>query len=84
MKRAPAQPTDQVAGKPGWRSRIGLQRLRRRMAVRDWLAIVAALILLALALGWQNGLGRLDQTLYDKLLSASAQPHRDDIIIIAI
>ena len=54
------------------------------MAVRDWLSIVAGLILLALALGWQNGLGRLDQTLYDKLLSATAQPHRDDIIIIAI
>ena len=54
------------------------------MAVRDWLALVVGLVLLAMALGWQNGLGRLDQTLYDKLLSATAQPHRDDIIIIAI
>ena len=54
------------------------------MAVRDWLALVVGLMLLALTLGWQNGLGRLDQTLYDKFLSATTPPHRDDIIIIAI
>ena len=84
MKRVAAQPAGEPAGRHGWRNRLGLQRLRRRMAVRDWLALVAGLMLLALALGWQNGLGRLDQTLYDKLLSATAQPHRDDIIIIAI
>ena len=42
------------------------------------------LVSLALALGWQNGLGRLDQALYDKFLSASAQQGRDDIIIVGI
>ncbi|MBC7413982.1 MAG: CHASE2 domain-containing protein [Herminiimonas sp.] len=54
------------------------------MALRDWLSLAIALVLLALALGWQNGLGRLDQALYDKFLSAIDQPRRDDIILIAI
>ena len=85
MTRTAAQPAPgQDAGRRNWRSRVGLQRLRRRMAVRDWLTLVVGLMLLAMALGWQNGLGRLDQTLYDKFLSATDQPHRDDIIIVAI
>jgi CHASE2 domain-containing sensor protein/signal transduction histidine kinase len=54
------------------------------MALRDWLALALLLTALAGVLGWQNGLGRLDQTLYDKFLSAIAQPRHDDIIIIAI
>lgn len=56
----------------------------RRVALREWLTILAAMLLLSLALGWQNGLGRLDQTLYDQFISASGRPARDDIIIIAI
>ncbi|CAN5203182.1 CHASE2 domain-containing protein [soil metagenome] len=56
----------------------------QRVALREWLAILVAMLVLALGLGWQNGLGRLDQTLYDKLVSASSRPARDDIIIVAI
>jgi CHASE2 domain-containing sensor protein/signal transduction histidine kinase len=54
------------------------------MALRDWLTLALLLTALAGVLGGQNGLGRLDQTLYDKFLGAIAQPHHDDIIIIAI
>ena len=75
----PAQP-----GRRSWRTRLFLTRLTRRMALRDWLSLVMALLLLALALGWQNGLGRLDQTLYDKFLSTIDQPRRDDIILVTI
>jgi CHASE2 domain-containing sensor protein/signal transduction histidine kinase len=56
----------------------------QRLAVREWLAIFTGMLLLALCLGWQNGLGRLDQTLYDEFVSASSRPARDDIIIVAI
>ena len=73
-----------AASRSGSHVRGGLRRLTRRMAMRDWLALVTVLALLALALGWQNGLGRLDQTLYDKFLSASRQPTHDNIIIVAI
>ena len=54
------------------------------MALSEWLSLMLALAMLALLLGWQNGLGRLDQTLYDKFVSAIDQPRRDDIIVIAI
>lgn len=56
----------------------------RRLALREWLALFAGMLLLAGGLGWQNGLGRLDQTLYDKFVSAHGRPARDDIIIVAI
>ena len=46
--------------------------------------LVIALVAIALLGGWQNGLGRLDQTLYDQFLTSIDQPRRDDIIIIAI
>lgn len=61
-----------------------LSSLMRRVALREWLSLLAALLLLALGLGWQNGLGRLDQTLYDQLVSFNGRPARDDIIIVAI
>lgn len=61
-----------------------ISSLMRRVALREWLAILAAMLILALGLGWQNGLGRLDQTLYDKLVSANGRAARDDIIIVAI
>lgn len=83
----PPAPLDPPAGRHTWRSRAGLHRmlrLRRRMALRDWLALALLLTILAGVLGWQNGLGRLDQTLYDKFLGAITQPRHDDIIIIAI
>lgn len=44
------------------------------------------LMMLAVAagLGWQNGLGRIDQTWYDLLIASSGRPARNDIIIVAI
>ena len=69
---------------------ISPQKLRwrspwlRRLALREWLALFAGMLLLAGGLGWQNGLGRLDQTLYDKFVAAHGRPARDDIIIVAI
>jgi CHASE2 domain-containing sensor protein/signal transduction histidine kinase len=58
--------------------------LVRRLAVREWFAMLAGMLLLAGLLGWQNGLGRLDLTLYDQFLSSTQRPARDDIIIVAI
>lgn len=58
--------------------------LVRRLAVREWLTILLVLVALAGALGWQNGLGRLDQTLYDEFISLNSRPAREDIIIVAI
>ena len=58
--------------------------LTRRVALREWFAILCALLGLAVLLGLQNGLGRLDQTLYDQFLSTAGRPARDDIIIVAI
>jgi CHASE2 domain-containing sensor protein/signal transduction histidine kinase len=58
--------------------------LVRRLAVREWFAILAGMLLLAGCLGWQNGLGRLDLTLYDQFLSSNGRPARDDIIIVSI
>lgn len=56
----------------------------RRLSVREWFAILTAMLLLAGILGWQNGLGRFDLTLYDQFVSANHRPAREDIIIVAI
>lgn len=56
----------------------------RRLALREWLVLFVGLLLLAATLGWQNGLGRLDQSLYDFFLSFNNSQPRDDIIIVAI
>ena len=57
----------------------------RRLALREWLMLFIGLLTLAIALGWQNGLGRLDQSLYDLFLSIDDnKPVREDIIIVAI
>lgn len=82
--RAPENLPDRPGHAQKWHLRLRLHGLTRRMALRDWIALVVTLTALALALGWQNGLGRLDQALYDKFLSATPQPAHDDIIIIAI
>ncbi len=80
-----ASPAQHVhRGRRGRAGRLLLGRMTRRMALRDWLYLMLALAVLALALGWQNGLGRLDQTLYDKFVSSIEQPRRDDIILVAI
>ena len=61
-----------------------LSPLVRRLALREWLMLFIGLLMMALVLGWQNGLGRLDQSLYDLFLSVDSKPVREDIIIVAI
>jgi CHASE2 domain-containing sensor protein/signal transduction histidine kinase len=56
----------------------------RQVALREWCLIAILLLWAAIALGMQNGLGRLDQTLYDRFASMMSRPARDDIIIVAI
>jgi len=58
--------------------------LIRQAAQRQWIALTAALCALALLLGWQNGLGRLDQTLYDAAIVAHPRASNEDVVIIAI
>jgi CHASE2 domain-containing sensor protein len=58
--------------------------LVRRLAVREWFVILGMMLLLAGILGWQNGLGRFDLTLYDQFISSNGRPARDDIIIVSI
>ncbi len=58
--------------------------LIRQAARRQWAALTAALLALALLLGWQNGLGRLDQTLYDAAIVAHPRASNDEVVIIAI
>lgn len=54
------------------------------IALREWAILSFLLAALTLALASLNGLGRLDQTLYDHLLQANTRAARDDIIIVAI
>ncbi len=56
----------------------------RLIALREWLAISLLLVLMTAGMAWLNGLGRLDQTLYDRFMQASPYPARSDIIIVAI
>jgi CHASE2 domain-containing sensor protein/signal transduction histidine kinase len=58
--------------------------LTRRVVLREWIAILVAMLALAVLLGAQNGLGRLDQTLYDQFVGTNTRPARNDIIIVAI
>lgn len=58
--------------------------LMRQVALREWCLIAIFLMSMAVMLGLQNGLGRLDQTLYDRLASLMSRPARDDIIIVSI
>ena len=46
--------------------------------------MLVAMLVVGASLGWQNGLGRIDQTVYDAMVTASGRAARDDIIIIAI
>ncbi|HEX7644332.1 MAG TPA: CHASE2 domain-containing protein [Burkholderiaceae bacterium] len=55
----------------------------RRIAFGEWSVLTALLLLLAAGLGGMNGLGRFDQTFYDRLIQAHTQPARKDIIIVA-
>ena len=61
-----------------------LSSLKNYFALREWFAMLLGMLALAALLGWQNGLGRFDQTMYDSLVAVSGRPARDDIIIVAI
>lgn len=56
----------------------------RRAAQIEWLVLVAALALLAAALGGMRGLGRADYTLYDMAMERLVRPAPADIVIVAI
>lgn len=56
----------------------------RRAAAREWWILAVLLTLLAAALGWQNGLGRIDYTLYDATLARLGRTPSSDIVIVAI
>lgn len=58
--------------------------LTRHIALREWLVLTCILLVVAATLGYQNGLGRLDQTFYDRLVQTHTRPARGDIIIVAI
>jgi CHASE2 domain-containing sensor protein/two-component sensor histidine kinase len=55
----------------------------RRIAFGEWTVLTFLLLLFAAVLGSRNGLGRLDETFYDRLIQAHTQPARKDIIIVA-
>ncbi len=61
-----------------------LVAVKNYFALREWITLLLVMLLLAAGLGWQNGLGRLDLTIYDALISTSPRPAREDIIIVAI
>lgn len=64
--------------------RSRLASVKNYFALREWLTMLVAMLMIGALLGWQNGLGRIDQTVYDGMVSASGRAARDDIIIIAI
>ncbi|GAA5231889.1 CHASE2 domain-containing protein [Verticiella sediminum] len=55
-----------------------------RAGLRDRLGLLAAMALLALALGAQAGLGRLDAMFYDAMVSALAPAAGTDTVVVAI
>jgi CHASE2 domain-containing sensor protein/signal transduction histidine kinase len=59
-------------------------RVPRQIALREWVLISLLILLLTGGLSAINGLGRLDQTLYDRFMQVNTHPARDDIIIVAI
>lgn len=59
-------------------------KVRRQIALRDWLILSGFLLLLASLLIFFQVLKPVDQTLYDQLLQTQSRPARDDIIIVAI
>lgn len=51
---------------------------------RSGLWLTVALALLAALLGWFNGLGRVDQILYDRAVALTGRDISPDIVIVAI
>lgn len=57
---------------------------RRRFGTYSGPFLIGLLTLLAGLLGWMSGLGRFDQTFYDRAVVAAGRPASDDILIVAI
>jgi CHASE2 domain-containing sensor protein/signal transduction histidine kinase len=64
--------------------RLPAFNLTRHIALREWLVLSLIVLVAAACLGWQNGLGRLDQTFYDRLVQTQTRPARSDIVIVTI
>jgi CHASE2 domain-containing sensor protein len=56
----------------------------RNAARTEWRVLAILLLALCAALGFQNGLGRFDATLYDGAMSLSPHTAPADVVIIAI
>ena len=80
MSSPSARPTAGSAGRSASSASLAL----RRAAVREWWILTLLLTLLAAVLGGQNGLGRIDHTLYDATLSRLGRSPSADIVIVAI
>lgn len=56
----------------------------RSESARSRLVLRIALVALTMALGWLNGLGRIDQLIYDGAVTLVKRPVPDDVLIVAI
>ena len=59
-------------------------KVLRHPAIREWLAILLALCLLAYFALSRDWLSRIDQTLYDQALELHHRPAQDDVVIVGI
>ena len=57
---------------------------KNQIAFREWLYLSIFLLFITAVLSYFNGLGRLDQSIYDQFLQRQNHAARDDIIIVAI
>jgi len=74
-----------VRGLPGNRRTRLWERIRLpRRALLEWMVLALVLLTLALYLGSQVGLGRIDRQLYDIAQSLRSQPVTSDIVIVTI
>lgn len=56
----------------------------RRAAVHEWWVLTLLLGVLTAGLAWQNGLGRIDYTLYDAAVGLHPRTPSSEIVIVAI
>jgi CHASE2 domain-containing sensor protein/signal transduction histidine kinase len=57
---------------------------KNHVAFKEWIYLSIFLLLTTAALTYFNGLGKIDQSIYDQFLQRQNQPAREDIIIVAI
>lgn len=62
----------------------GLHRTKIYAYQASWLILVLIVLSLTSWLGWQNGLGRVDQTFYDHIITSDEREPHKDILMIAI